>query len=515
MNGGEDRQLNVVLLYLRNSQIDGHVVELLSRGLVEEGHNVYFDRRVTAGGGNTAESLLVWRSPDLDSRRGTGVVEWSSAVESRIRAADAVVVVVSPAATKSEMLQFEVETAVDERRKRGRPNLITVKIGSTNPLGGLIGVCLNEVQSVDWSGPADDPAVLQQVKLALRNSSTELGPDHHLEPAGGAVAPDSAYYVPRDADEEVKNAIRARESVILIRGPRKIGKTSLIGQGVKLVNELGWRQVSTDFQLISSAQLSDADRFARMLAGTMAKQLGVKYDFNEDWQEMFGPNMNLSNFMRDMISSLDTPLVWFMDEADRLFYANFASSFFSLVRSWHNSRATDPRGPWGRFTIVISYATEARLFIRDMNQSPFNVGRHVSMKNFTIEEVAYLNERYGSPVRQWSDMEALHHLVAGQPFLIRTAFDQLVSGSLSLSNLVATADQDDGPFGDHLKRLLIAVSRFPNVLQAMKSSLGVAEHADDESVERLVAAGVLRMDQGGHPVCSCDLYSRYLLSHIA
>lgn len=514
MKGKDGQQFNVVLLYLRNSQIDGHVTDLLCRGLIEDGLNVFFDRRNSAGRTASSESLLVWRNPELINRRNEGSIEWTSATESRIRAADAVVVILSSASASSEMLLYEVETAIDERRKRGRPFLVTVKIGASESIMGPIGAWLNEVHTVTWSSPADDTEVLKQVTHAIQTSSTVLGPDHHLEPAGGAVPPDSAFYVRRDSDEEVSNAIRARESLILIRGPRQFGKTSLIGQGVKLVDELGWRCVSTDFQMISSAQLSDAERFSRMLAATMARQLGIKYDFEEDWQEVFGPNMNLSNFMRDMIASLDTPLVWFMDEADRLFYASFSSSFFSLVRSWHNSRATDPRGPWGRFTIVLSYATEARLFIRDMNQSPFNVGRHVTMQSFRLEEVAFLNERYGSPVKQWPDMEALHHLVAGQPFLIRSALDLLVSGSIDLPTLIATADEEDGPFGDHLKRLLIAVSRFPNVLHAMKSSLGLEEHADPESVARLIAAGVLRNDENGQAVPLCDLYSRYLKQQI-
>jgi hypothetical protein len=346
------------------------------------------------------------------------------------------------------------------------------------------------------------------------DSPTELGSDTYMEPAAEAVPPGSAYYVPREADQEVSNAIRARESLILIRGPKQIGKTSLIGQGIKLTDELRCRCVSTAFRTVRPELLNDADQFARNLAATMAKQLGIQYDFEEEWQEFFGPNMNLSNFMRDVLSGLDTPLIWFMDEADHLFYASFASNFFGLVRSWHNSRATDPSGPWNRFTIVISYATEARLFIRDLNQSPFNVGRHVLMKSFSVEEVAFLNERYGSPIRSWPDMEALTFLVAGQPFLIRTAFDQLVSGSVDLGTLIATADQDDGPFGDHLKRLLRSVTQFPSTLESVKSSLGIGEHSDPESVERLIAAGVLKQDPSGRAVCACDLYSRYLTSRL-
>jgi hypothetical protein len=99
-----------------------------------------------------------------------------------------------------------------------------------------------------------------------------------------------------------------------------------------------------------------------------------------------------------MLESFDQPMVWFMDEADKLFGVPFASDFFGLVRSWHNSRATEPGSAWSRFTVVIGYATEAHLFIQDLNQSPFNVGRQLPMRNFSVEETAELNLRYGSPL---------------------------------------------------------------------------------------------------------------------
>ena len=50
-----------------------------------------------------------------------------------------------------------------------------------------------------------------------------------------------------------------------------------------------------------------------------------------------------------------------MDEVDKLFLAPFASDFFGLVRSWHNSRSTEPDGPWNKLTVVIAYATEPDL----------------------------------------------------------------------------------------------------------------------------------------------------------
>ena len=42
----------------------------------------------------------------------------------------------------------------------------------------------------------------------------------------------------------------------------------------------------------------------------------------------------------------------------------------------------------------IAYATEAHLFITDMNQSPFNVGARLTLKEFSKEQVTELNCLY-------------------------------------------------------------------------------------------------------------------------
>ena len=85
--------------------------------------------------------------------------------------------------------------------------------------------------------------------------------------------------------------------------------------------------------------------------------------------------MNWKRFLRrEALSGGEVPLVWGMDGVDRLFSCPFGSEIFELFRSLHNERAFDPDGPWTRLTLAIAYATEAHLFITDLNRSPFNVG---------------------------------------------------------------------------------------------------------------------------------------------
>lgn len=477
----------VVLLYKRHAQPDDHLLDLLEARLTAEGQRVFVDRHLKIG------------------------VEWARAIENAIREAEAVIPILSSSSSGSEMLEYELETATDEYRKSGRPRILPIQIGEAR-IEGPIGNLAQEFQHAVWCGPEDDDSIVAQVLEALRQP-TPARP-LSIEPTGGAVAPNSRFYTERESDAEFEAALRANESIILVKGPRQVGKTSLIGKGAVLVDKLGWRQASTDFQTLSAAQFQDETQFARLLAALLARQAGFRYDFENEWLDVFGWSVNLDHFLRALLESSDKPLVWFMDEADRIFASPFASDFFGLVRSWHNARARDPRGPWSRFTVVIGYATEARLFIQDLNQSPFNVGRQIALKNFTVEQTADLNVKYGEPITRRSDLQALHFLVAGQPFLTRRALELLATDKLTFGTLMETADADDGPFSDHLKRMLIAVSHVPTVLASVRSSLAMLPLSSRDGVDRLIAAGVLKELPDGEVDLACDLYARYLARHV-
>jgi hypothetical protein len=482
--------LKVVLLYKRKSEPDETLLRFLEAELGELGHEVFIDRHLRIG------------------------IEWAKAIESQIRAADAVIVLVSDKAAGSEMLEYEIETAEDEFRKRGKPTLLPIRLGSDKPLEGAIGSVINRFHFTVWGGPEHNHKVLTEISSALTEPPSIETTQPQLEPAGGAVLPDSPFYITRPTDAEYLEAIRNRESIVLIKGSRQIGKTSLIGRGTRLVKDLGYRHALTDFQKLSTTQLEQEESFYKLLAATLARQLGFRYDFATEWVDVFGPNMNMDNFVRALVDANPTPLIWFMDEADKLFPAPFASDFFGLLRSWHNARATEPDGPWGRLMLVIAYATEAHLFIKDLNQSPFNVGRHLELQPFTLEQLRELNARYGSPLRDEEQLSALHRLIGGQPFLSRRSLDVLCQGSMTFAELVAASTRDDGPFGDHLKRMLIAVSQLPEVTKALVASLTDPRMPESDGVQRLRAAGVLRQTETGSMVLCCELYERYLGRHL-
>lgn len=436
-------------------------------------------------------------------------VAWARALEERIRSADTVVAFVPDTPEESEFLEYQIEIAMDEQRKRGRPHILPVWLNErSTPSGSLFALSRNLGQAV-WHGPGDNARVVSEVRTALASGLGEVEAER-LEPGGGAVPIESKFYVRRSADNEFEETVRQRESIILVKGPRQIGKTSLISRGIEMIAQSTWRTALTDFQKLSNRQLDSEEDFYRVVALSLCRDLGFKYDFDLEWLDVFGPNLNFDNFVRALLEASELPLVWFIDEADRLFSAPYAADFFGLVRSWHNGRATDRRGPWGRLTLVIGYATEAHLFIKDLNQSPFNVGVTVQLDMFLPEDVADLNERYGRPVKNPSDLLALHRLLGGQPFLVRRSFDLLTRGKIDFPTLLATADQDDGPFADHLRRVLVSVSQLPAVWDALAHSFVTPELPDSEGLQRLLAAGVLMGRSGRGYELPCELYRRYL-----
>jgi hypothetical protein len=203
-----------------------------------------------------------------------------------------------------------------------------------------------------------------------------------------------------------------------------------------------------------------------------------------------------------------------LDEVDRLFTCDCGGEIFGLFRSWHNKRALDPAGPWQRLTLAIAYATEAHLFITDLNQSPFNVGTRLELEDFTREQVADLNRRYLSPLRSEAEITRFHHLVGGQPYLVRRGLHEMTTLGMGIGALEEQADRDHGLFGDHLRRMLVLLVKDAGLCDAVCGILQGESGLAAESFYRLRAAGLLAGEAPADARPRCQLYATYLARHL-
>jgi DNA-binding SARP family transcriptional activator len=248
--------------------------------------------------------------------------------------------------------------------------------------------------------PAEMTTLYHRLQERPTHVAMELLPDFPgYEPVGGAVPLKSPFYIPRPADGEFRAAIARRDSIVLVKGPRQIGKTSLLVRGLDQARQTGARLILTDLQKLAAADFEAVETFFLALAQLIADQLELEASPRQAWNPDRAPGANFERFLRrEVLNRADTPVVWGLDEVDRLFPCDFRNDVFGLFRAWYNERSFDPEGPISRLTLVMAYATEARLFITDLNQSPFNVGTRVTLDDLTWEQVADLNRRYGSPL---------------------------------------------------------------------------------------------------------------------
>jgi len=484
--------MKLCLLYKRGIAPDERLLGLLETHLKNLGHSVFVDRHLTIG------------------------VAWAQEIEKQIRQSDAVIPLLSEASVQSEMLSYEVQVARDaSRQEPGKPRLLPVRIAYEGALPHDMASALGRLQYFLWKGLDDDQRLIEHVATAVSSPPRKVIPSGKLEAVGGAVPLDSEFYIVRPSDVEFFGAIARRDAIVLVKGARQMGKTSLLARGLQHARNTGAKVAFMDFQKLTTDQLASTEAFYVSLGEFLADQLELEVHPRDKWDVRRGPTVNFDRFIRrEILKTIDSHLVWGLDEVDRLFTCPFGSEVFALFRTWHNERALDPSGPWAKFTLAIAYATEAHLFITDVNQSPFNVGTRLALQDFTLEQVADLNARYGSPLSDGREVAQFFRLISGHPFLTRRGLYELARRGLSLEEFAAVADREDGPFGDHLRRILIMLAKDPELLQAMRGVLRGEPCPTAESFYRLRSAGVIGGSSAYDIEPRCELYISYLRRHL-
>ncbi len=480
----------VVLLYKRRAAHEERLLAVLEKALTTAGYSVFVDRHLQIG------------------------VAWAEEIARQITGADAVIALLSEHSIRSEMLEYESLRAQQAFQEQGKPRLLPVRVAYEGPLPESLEAIYGALQYSLWTTSDDDDRLIGDILTALQGQKRPERTVARRERAGGAVPLDSQLYVIRPTDAEFEEAIDRRDSIVLVKGARQMGKTSLLARGLQKARQSGDAVVLTDFQALSSVHLASADTLYLALAQILADQLDLDTLPEEVWNPNRGANMNLERYLRRGVFDAlgDAPLVWGLDEVDKLFACDFGSEVFGLFRSWHNRRSLDPTGPWSRLTLAIAYATEAHLFITDLNQSPFNVGTRLTLADFAPDQVADLNERYGSPLKP-AAVQQFAALVGGQPYLTRRGLDEFAAG-LTLERFLAEASHDEGIYGDHLRRILLTLSQEPAMLEVVRGLLHGLPCPTPESFYRLRTAGLIQGGSADDATLRCPLYQSYLERHL-
>ncbi len=328
-----------------------------------------------------------------------------------------------------------------------------------------------------------------------------------LEAPGGVIKLRDKFYIERQGDEQLKREVIRTGTTTTIRASRQTGKSSLLVRGASYARENGAKVVNLDLQRVDGDRLATPDLFLRDLAELMVRKLRLDVaEIENFWQGSLGVQDKLTYLMEDyVLPEIDTPIVLALDEVDRLLQTPFHSDFFALLRFWHNSRAMDEQ--WDKLNMVLVISTEPYLLIKEVNQSPFNVGLKIYLEDFDEEQVRDLNERHGGPVSD-TDFPELMELLGGHPYLTRQALYMLTIEQLIWPDLLQTADLDHGPFGDHLRHHHWSLHNEPGLGEAFKQIIENGHSADETARFRLLQAGLIK-GSGDVYACRCDLDRLY------
>jgi hypothetical protein len=259
---------------------------------------------------------------------------------------------------------------------------------------------------------------------------------------GGAIAPSSPFYIERSADRQAAQAMQQQDGKILvISGPRQIGKSSLLARIIAQARAAEKHVGYIDFQSsFDHEDFQDSPRFYQLFFGLLSEEIGLKDRTNDTnhWNPQRSNSANGTRYVRRyLLQEIAQPLLIAIDEADRLYHANFCADFFGMLRGWHNGRFNNPELERLELALVIS--TETGALIRDPNQSPFNTTASTTfpLDDFDAGHVHTLNQLHGNCLSP-AELQQLQDLVNGHPYLVRQALYCVATERMAAAQLLHT-----------------------------------------------------------------------------
>jgi hypothetical protein len=387
-------------------------------------------------------------------------------------------------------------------------NFVADQQKQQRPAGDRLGI--NRWSSLSLQDqPRQAAPIAQAASAAARRPPPPL-PCAAPEPPARDAEQQSAFYVERPADIAALEAIRGQGVTLAISGARQVGKTSLLARTIAEARRRGKRVLTLDFQLFERAVLADPDRLFRYLCEAASVGVGIEARVDAFWGSL-GNSYNCSHYFEHyLLERLDAPLVLALDKLDRIPDTTLRSSFFSMLRSWCDNRATRPI--WKQLDLVLVTSSPTHQLVTNPYQSPFNTGITIALEDFTPKQVADLNQRHGRPFTPY-EQQALADLLGGHPYLTRQALYLAATGAYSAAEIIEGAAGDRGAFGEHLRYHLFKLAGQPRLVAELRQIVSRGVWADEWACDQLCDAGLARRD-GQRASARCQLYTSFFRQHL-
>jgi hypothetical protein len=326
----------------------------------------------------------------------------------------------------------------------------------------------------------------------------------------GVVPLDSPFYIERaEVGPLCYEAVLQSGSLIRIKAPNLMGKTSLLFRLLAHAANHSSKTVYLDFRSVDRSILTNLDKFLRWFCLIVSRQLKLENQLPQYWDtDILGSNDNCTAYFEEyLLATLKKPLVLGFDDVDRLFpYSEIVEDFLGLLRSWHEKGKVSPI--WRNLRLVMVHSTEVYIPL-DINQSPFNAGIPIELKEFEpyqVQELACLHDL------DWQNDQStqLMEMVGGHPYLIRLALYEIGVGNTTLLQLLQIASTEAGIFSHQLRRYLEILQQVPELAQMFRQVVLSPDPIELRSMQiyQLHSMGLVKQ-LNNHVIPRCKLYREY------
>lgn len=325
-------------------------------------------------------------------------------------------------------------------------------------------------------------------------------------------------YIERPAVEVVcYETIVKPGSLLRIKAPKYMGKTSLVNRLVAFATKLNYRPVNLSFEMADRRKhFADLDQFLRWFCLNISRELGIPGALEDYWDEAgMGAKVSCTTYFEEyLLAQNESPLVLCLDDVDLLFpYPEIYEDFFGLLRSWYEKARS--RRVWQNFRLVLAHATD--VYIRlNIHQSPFNVGVPVSLPDFNAAQAHEFAKTFAIE-EPAETLSALLDWVGGHPYLLQLAFSDLQHKPPgSLADLLTEIATESGIYSSHLRDLLLNLQAEPELLNDLHQVVTAEEPVKLEAIAayKLQSMGLITLSGNlAHP--RCQLYQTYFSERLA
>jgi hypothetical protein len=373
-------------------------------------------------------------------------------------------------------------------------------------------------QKIELKEPATATEMADSGTSEGEGESLELNPvdekSLELEEPEGLVPLNSLFYVERSPIEtDCYEAILRPGSLIRIKAPRQMGKTSLLVRTLDHARSQGFKTVRLSLQEADTKALDDLNEFLQWFCASVTEELDLEDQLADYWKNARGIVRRCKRYFEHyLLTTLDQPIVLGLDEVDQVFeHPKIALDFFGMLREWHEDGKVSPL--WRNLHLVIVHSKEVYIPL-NIHRSPFNVGLPVELRQLNVGEIATLIDKHQLTFTA-PQQQQLIELVGGHPYLLRAALYQLARGRISLSQLLTEAPTEGGLYSDHLRRHLLNLEADSQLVAAFRQVIREYRPVQIGSTEafKLSSMGLVKY-QGNEVVPLCELYRQYFRARL-